>query len=93
MKSAESTTNQVFAFLHGKRATLDGIEGIFQHEVREARYPYPHTVERLNHLPTARGKRTDAYRETKRRLGDDWSTDLTDSDRYFEIATKLGFVG
>ena len=29
---------------------------------------------RVNHVPTAKGRKTDAYRETRRDLGDDWVT-------------------
>lgn len=91
---ATRTLNPVFAFLDGRRMTLDGVEGVFKHEVREALYPYRHTVERLIHHPTARGKRSEAYQTVRARLHDDWSTDLTDSiERYGEIAMKLGFAG
>jgi hypothetical protein len=82
----------IFEFLNGKRYTLDGISGHFKYRTYEAIYPSRRTVHKLSHEADARGRRSERYQETKRKLQDDWSTDLTDSiERYCDIAHKLGF--
>ena len=87
------TPNPVFEFLDGKSYTLNGISGVFAHETHRAIFPYPHTVERLNHEPDEEGRCSEAYRETRSELGDDWSTDLTNAiETYCEIALKMGYT-
>lgn len=82
----------LFTFLDGRTYTHNGIEGTFRHVVRDAIYPYPHTVQRLVHEPTAKGKASDAYRAEKARMGDDWDTDLTDAfDTVAAIALEFGY--
>ena len=57
----------------------DGIEGRIEvHEI-DAVYPYAHRARYVSFQPTARGKRTEAYRRVRRELRDDWSTDLKQS--------------
>ena len=84
--------NPLFAFLDGKRYTLDGVAGVLRHDQRTARYPYVHTVQRLLHVASAAGKRSEQYRTERTTLGDDYVTDLTDSiERYCSIAVELGY--
>ena len=83
----------LFGFLDGKEWTLDGIHGHFQHETSEARYPYRRIVERLNHVPSAKGMQSKRYKAIRRKLGDDWTTDMTNSvESYCDVATALGFT-
>ena len=83
--------NTIFEFLNGREYVLNGVHGTFRHEITHAIYPYAHTREALSHVPSKRGMRTNAYREIKRQLRDDWTTDLTDSlERYCTIAAELG---
>jgi hypothetical protein len=78
-------SNTLYAFLNGREYVLDGVHGHFVHS---GEWPY----ERLGHEPSKRGKRTKRYQETKRRLRDDWSTDLSDSiERQVDIAIELGY--
>jgi hypothetical protein len=74
---------RVDAFIDGKRVILDGIEGTLQ--VLGSR-PY----RRFYHQPTAKGRTTEVYRLLKQKFRDDWSSDLTNSDRLVEIMSKLG---
>jgi hypothetical protein len=83
--------DELFAFLHGKSYVLDGIRGVFHYETCKARVPYERIVHKLSHEPDASGRRTKQYREIKRQLGDDWSTDLTDGERLCDIAVELGY--
>jgi hypothetical protein len=52
------------------------------------------TVSRISSLtsPLSKGKESEAYLEVKRKLGDDWTTDLSDGLRYCEIAIELGYT-
>ena len=86
----QAAENPVFAFLNGKAFTLDGVHGTFKHSCYVDRHGL--TVNRLDHNPSAAGKRSEAYRKVRQQLRDDWSTDLTDSiETYCKIATDLGF--
>ena len=78
--------------IDGQTYNLDGISGTLRYTESVAKYPYKHTVQRLDHVPDSTGKRTAAYQERKRQLGDDWISDLTQSDRLVEIATALGIT-
>lgn len=81
-------TNELFTFLDGKAYTLDGIHGTFRQDVWVG---LDRVSEYLRHVPSAQGKRSKAYQDTKRQLGDDWSTDLTNGLRYVDIAIELGY--
>jgi hypothetical protein len=72
-----------------ERVTLDGVSGTIKVSYPYRQYPREAHV---SHEPDARGKRSEAYLETKRELRDDWSTDLTHSERLVDIMTKLGVV-
>lgn len=85
-------SNEIFEFLHNKLYTLDGISGVFKYTTYKAIYPYEHMVHKLHHEADKEGMQTKKYRETKQKLGDDWSTDLTDSiEKYCDIALELGY--
>jgi hypothetical protein len=71
MNNTTTTGNAVFAFLDGKTFTLDGVHGTFEHELRQVRYPYARTEERLHHRASAAGRRSKVYQDSKRQLGDD----------------------
>lgn len=78
-----TTYQEALDVMDGRTYTLDGIHGTIK-------------VERFNgmttisHRPSKKGQNTEAYRETRRKLGDDWSTDLSQSERFGEIAHDLG---
>lgn len=85
--------NSVFEFLDAKHYILDGVSGVFHHRIWTARYPYLHKREELAHEADDEGLCSEAYRKTKRELGDDWSSDLTNAiDLYCDIAAKLGYT-
>src|SRR6185369_10976587 len=78
--------NTLFAYLDGREYTLDDVHGTFEHSGVWPR-------EQLYHNPTAKGKRTKAYREKRRQLEDDWCSNLTEAiDRYCAIARELGYT-
>jgi hypothetical protein len=68
-----------------KFADDDGVEKEVFIEHRHAKYPYEHEYLKVLAEPTRKGKNTEAYRKTKADLGDDWSTDITDS--WYELNT------
>lgn len=83
MTTTVTTYQEALDAMDGRTYTLDGIHGTIK-------------VSRFNgrtsiyHHPSARGMKTEAYRETKHKLGDDWSTDLSQSERFGDIAHDLG---
>lgn len=85
--------NDIFKFLDGKSYVLDSVDGTFEHEVTGATYPFPSVHERLLHNPSELGKQSEHYRQIKHKLGDDWLSDLTGSERYVDIAIELGYDG
>lgn len=80
----------LFEALDGRHCTLDGISGVLRHETISARYPYAHVDHALSHRADAKGMRSPKYIELRSQLRDDWSTDLTNSDRLIDIAMRLG---
>lgn len=79
------------AALDGKTCTLDGVHGHIRVERRKRGSYYGGGVEtHITHEPSARGKRSEAYRKLRREMGDDWSTDLTNVENIDEIARKCG---
>ena len=86
--------NPIFIFLDRMGYILDGVDGIFRCDVSRVIYPCAGCSTKLIHVPTAKGKRSAAYRELRQKMGDDWDTDLTGSiERYVSIAVELGFSG
>lgn len=85
-----SIMEQLADFLQDKKYTLDGIEGIFK--ARTYTTFYGHSSIRIDHKPTSKGKKSEAYQEIKRQLGDDFDSDVTEDERLCDIATELGFV-
>jgi hypothetical protein len=63
----------------------DGVEKEVFIEHRKAIYPYEHEYLKVWAEPTKKGRNTEAYRKIKADLGDDWSTDITDS--WYELDT------
>ena len=85
----DSSTAKLFRALDGRHYTLDGIGGVLSYETFVASYPYPHVDHSFHHRPDAKGRRSEEYLKVRRMLRDDWSTDLTNSERLGEIVQKL----
>lgn len=84
--------SEIFEFLHEKAYTLDGISGTFEWECNMQRYPYQAMVHRLIHKPDMQGLYSETYLANKRKMGDDWVSDLSDNvDLYSQIAVELGY--
>jgi len=62
----------------GRVVTLDGIKHRLRVEQYEAIYPYKRTVTKVWATPVNRTSRY--YRDIRAALGDDWSTDILESD-------------
>ncbi len=80
---------KLFRALDGRRYTLDGISGVLSYETFIAVYPYKHVDHSFHHTADATGRRSEEYLKVRKILRDDWSTDLTNSERLGEIARKL----
>lgn len=76
------TGNVIFSFLHGKPYALSGVSGVFRNDAANGH---------LLHIPDAAGRNSQTYRDLRRKLGDDWETDMTCSERIGDIALELGF--
>lgn len=68
---------EALEYMHGKHYVLDGISGKFKLSTSIDRYGAP--VYNFSHVPDAAGKRSEKYKEIRRRLHDDWSTLLSDT--------------
>ena len=72
----------------------EGIKVQLTQDVYAATYPYPHYVVKFSLEPTAAGKRSAQYRYWRDKLGDDWSTDLTDNpEALVEALQRSGLTG
>lgn len=78
--------NPIYRFLNGKVYNLDGVQGIFYYRPIES-----FGRDTIEHQPTPVGKQSAHYAEVKRQLRDDWSSDLTHSERVADIAVALGY--
>lgn len=78
--------------LDGKRYTLNGVSGVIKYSERQAIYPYVRTVQEITHEADATGKHSVEYQEAKRYLGDDYVSDLTNSESLVNIALACGIT-
>lgn len=62
----------------GKEVVVDGLRCRLRCEVFRQRYPYPDEVISVHAVPLS--TRSKLYRAIRHQLGDDWSTDVLDSD-------------
>lgn len=62
----------------GKEVTIDGYKYILRVSVYNAVYPYEHKA--ISVYADPKNKDCKYYQDVKRELGDDWSTDVLDSD-------------
>lgn len=62
----------------GRTVTVNGLKCRLRCDVYTQRYPYSDQVISVHAVPVNRQSK--AYRETRAALGDDWSTDVLDSD-------------
>jgi len=85
-------TEKLGEWMNGKAHTLNGVHGIIRYSSYTASYPYPHSVQSITHNASAKGKRSKAYKDIKRALGDDYTTDLTQSENLCDIAGAMGIT-
>jgi hypothetical protein len=79
------TWDEALDAIDGRRYKLDGVWGEFRLEIDARGY-----CRRVTHEATREGKASETYRETRRKLGDDWVSDLTWSERLPAIMDELG---
>lgn len=74
----------------GKVVVIDGLKCRLRCRVHQQHYPYPDEVISVDAEPIS--KTSTRYREIRRRLGDDWSTDVLNSgiDLQCDILEQLG---
>jgi len=74
---------------NNKTVTIDGIQHVIKVSTYMARYPT--AQEMISVFAEPKNKSTKFYQETRQRLGDDWSTDILDSDITLqaEVLTQL----
>lgn len=73
-----------------KTVKIGGIRYTLAVSTHKAVYPYPHTALRV--FATMTNKQSEGYRETRKKLGDDWSTDVLESwDFCNEVMAQLNY--
>lgn len=93
MASVGKATAKIYELLNGKIfVDEDGIECVIKHKTSNAIFPYPHVSHTLTAYPTEAGKQTEKYKEIRRILKDDWSTDLMSLDSLLDIVEQLGLL-
>lgn len=75
--------------LDGKHYVLDGVSGTIKYREFQGRGVHG-LNQRISHVADEEGKKTEYYCKTARELGDDYDTDLTDSERLVDILCELG---
>ena len=86
----QSLLHDVGMWLDGKTGTVDGMRGRFQYTTYRPRGS-TRTTQTLVHQPNAAARETQAYREQRQQLGDDFVTDLTNSDDLMNIARSMKY--
>mgnify|MGYP001074389770 CR=1 FL=1 len=71
----------------GRKVVLNGVAHKIRVSTYRAIYPYEHVAITVHADPV--DKRTKYYRDTKRELGDDWSTDVLGSDIELQVNILL----
>ena len=89
---SENNYLKPFEPFNGSVVKYRGVNHILKYQEINAVYPYEH-VSRSCFLEP-QDKSTKYYQETKRALGDDWSTDLTSipTNEYVKICDQLGIL-
>jgi hypothetical protein len=78
--TAGSPVLEFWSEFDGRKVTLDGIKRVIRVRSYRARYPYERIVVNVDAVPTKAAMRSEAYRAVRRDLGDDWFTDILQSD-------------
>lgn len=78
-------------FLHGTTYVLNGVQGVFRYEEYIAKYPSPRWHQSITHWPDEVGRQSPEYRKILHELGSSHCSDLTNSERLFDIAFELGY--
>lgn len=91
MEIIVSNWNEALDAVNGLLVELDGILGNIKVERRFSKY-YGAEIAKVMHEPVRgkKGKDSEAYQRIKRELRDDWSTDLTNSERLPQIMSRAG---
>ena len=88
---AQAWLLDLFDWLDRRTYVLDGISGTPCHRTLTSPWLHGRCFHSLYHEPDTAGRQTLFYRDLRARLGDDWSSDLTHSERVIGIALELGY--
>lgn len=86
----QSLLHDVGMWLDGKTGTVDGMTGRFQYTTYRPRGSN-RTRQTLVLQPNAATRETQAYREQRQRLGDDFVIDLTNRDNLMNVARSMKY--
>lgn len=70
---------------NGRILRIEGLSWKLRVVTYRAIYPYERMVTTVSLDPTPATKRSNHYKQIKRDLGDDWSTDVLSSDVAFQV--------
>lgn len=78
MKTIVKSFAEFLGAINGRTVTLDGVEGTLSIEKGD----------RIVHRATAKGRKSERYQTIRRQLRDDYSSDVSDSDKALETICK-----
>lgn len=87
IKKSVKSMDEAFAAIDGATMTLEGVQGTLHVSKRGG-------LVRVEHRATPKGRSSDAYREARKMLGDDYVSDVTDTDEFMDFLNRrVEYVG
>lgn len=93
---AEGRKPSMGEFLHGREETIDGVHGHWKHTPAKVSKHHPlygenwKEPEKIEHVPSAKGKQSKEYQAIRSKLGDDFVTEPS-GERIVDAAVKHGY--
>jgi hypothetical protein len=86
-KEPVRSMDEAFTAIDGATMTIDGVQGTLHVSRRGG-------LTRVEHRATAKGRSSDAYSQARKMLGDDYVSDVTDTDEFMDFLNRrVEYVG
>ena len=80
-KTTVRTMDEAFAVIDGATMTIDGVQGTLRVVVHRG-------MSSVQHRATAKGRLSQAYQDARRKLGDDYVSDVTDTEAFLRFLDR-----